>query len=588
MRRTTLQAAVAVLAGVPAMVGLAAPAQAFAAPAFSAVDVSTPGHARVAVSTDAPYVVAWLRSTTHSVRVTEPVFVPTANGEAAFDLETWGVDSAQVMARACADTAFANCDPIVLSGTFVPSDAAPSITWPGDDTVGAADVYSPDVADPEGGGLLVAVWKAERTVLDPGAAVALPLASDGAGSITVQRCSALAPTLCRSSGVTHEIEVNRVLEADGQLGPRYVNPDTAPLILQLHTLEGPAQTYTFDWQVADTAGVVVPGVGGIVENLIPDADGRFQAGIDVSALPDGLYSLVGRLAYTDPDFGEVGRHLDLGQFVIDRAAPAIATITFSSPSLYPYRDGFHDTVAVFFGGAENNTTARVRVTNADGLLLKKVSRSVQAMQAKFFWDGKDSSGTVVPAGTYTISADAVDAAGNQSVARTWTVTVKRQRLAWTTFNHTYPAVQTLDQVHVGSCSAVVKPSSYPWKGSIELRSASKCYRSGAPAVAETVHSVLLPAGTFVTGSVVLSVYGASTIDRMSEAKLFVRNGSGTWRAPRIVDQFLGWHPFDLDNVRQLLGTTQRLTWRVRLDRHQDKYALGSFKVQFSGGYLVAE
>jgi len=587
VRRTIISAATVALVAAP--LSLAAPAVALTTPTFSAVDTSTPGHAKVVITApDATYVAYWLRSTTLNVRVSDPVFAATANGEAAVDLETWGVDSAQVMARACTDQDYATCDSIVLSEAFAPTTVNPVVTWPEDDTVGALDSYEPEVSDPDGGGTLVAVWGSVRTVLTPGTPVALPLATEGVGTIKVLRCSAFAANVCQPTGLTHAIEVNRVLSGGGQASPDYLNPDTAPLVLQLGVSEALDQTFTFQWHVANAAGDVIPGVGGVIENLTANGSGLFQSEVDVSAVADGKFTLLGRLSYTDADFGEVGRNVSLGNFILDRVAPAVGSTTFSSPSLYPYKDGFLDNVTVDFADAENYAAARVIVTDENAAKLRTLSRPVDSHRAHFVWDGQDGSGNVVPAGTYTMTAYAFDAAGNTSTPRTWTVKVVRQRLVWTTFDHTYTAAGTLTQVHVGSCSAVVKPSSYRWKGSIELRSDSKCNRSGAPAVAETVHSVSLPAGTFVAGVVDLNVYGGSTIDRLSEATMWVRNGSGSWRSPVTLDQDVDWQPFRLNHVALLLGPAHRLTWRVRVDRNSDKYSLGKFKVHMSVGSLVAE
>jgi hypothetical protein len=572
------------------MVGLASTAQAFAAPTFSTVDVTAPGHAQVTVTTDAPYVAAWLRSTTLSVRVTDPVFVPTASGEAAFDLETWGVDSAQVMARGCETADVTACDPIVLSPAFVPTTVDPDITWPADDTVGAGDAYTPTVADPNGGGSLVAVYQGQRTLLDPGNPVILPLTAEGASSISVLRCSSLAPNVCRPTGLTHPVEVNRVLAAYGHSTPSNFNADVAPLTLAFEVQEGLTQSFTFDWQVTTWAGVDVPEVGGVVDNLTPDGNGRMATPVDVSALPDGQYRILGRLSYSDSSFGEVGRGLTMGSFTIDRVAPKLGSAAFSSPSLYPYKDGFLDNVSLEIRGADGNTTVRVRVTDQDAVLVRSMSKAVQGQRADFTWDGTDGSGQTLPAGTYTMNAYSLDAAGNTSAPATWTVTVVRQRLSWTRFVHTYTASETLTQVHVGTCSSVVKPSSYRWKGSIELQSESKCNRSGAPAVAESIHSAPLPAGigTIVAGGVKMSVYGGSPIDRLSDATMWVRNGSGSWRPPFTLDQHVDWHPFSLNHVAVLLGPAHRLTWRVRVDHNSDKYSLGSVKLDVNVASLVAE
>ena len=86
-------------------VAQADPAPADPGPVISTVDTSTPGHATGTVSTDRPYVLVQLGTTS-----IESDAEPVVDGTASFDLPTWGFDSTTIRAVGCTSTDPASCD----------------------------------------------------------------------------------------------------------------------------------------------------------------------------------------------------------------------------------------------------------------------------------------------------------------------------------------------------------------------------------------------------------------------------------------------------------------------------------------------
>ncbi len=131
-------------------VAQADPAPADPGPVISTVDTSTPGHATGTVSTDRPYVLVQLGTTS-----IESDAEPVVDGTASFDLPTWGFDSTTIRAVGCTSTDPASCDTETTeSPVFTATDVAPTVTWPSDRSIQGEQVDKITVSDPDGGGVL--------------------------------------------------------------------------------------------------------------------------------------------------------------------------------------------------------------------------------------------------------------------------------------------------------------------------------------------------------------------------------------------------------------------------------------------------
>jgi flagellar basal-body rod modification protein FlgD len=67
--------------------------------------------------------------------------------------------------------------------------------------------------------------------------------------------------------------------------------------------------------------------------------------------------------------------------------------------------------------AATNTNT-IKVLDKDGLLVRSQTGSTSIGKHVITWDGKDDNGNTLPNGTYTVSIDAKDAAGNKVTANT--------------------------------------------------------------------------------------------------------------------------------------------------------------------------
>ena len=106
--------------------------------------------------------------------------------------------------------------------------------------------------------------------------------------------------------------------------------------------------------------------------------------------------------------------------------PPAGAVSVSSKSLYPYRDGYQDTVAVDLGVTNERVDAQLEVLDDEGQTVKKFHES-QSL-GEFTWDGRVSGGGYAPAGTYTFRATLTDDLGNAAVYEGGPVTVSSKKL----------------------------------------------------------------------------------------------------------------------------------------------------------------
>jgi flagellar basal-body rod modification protein FlgD len=63
------------------------------------------------------------------------------------------------------------------------------------------------------------------------------------------------------------------------------------------------------------------------------------------------------------------------------------------------------------------SSVAINVANSSGQLVYSSTQNVQAGSQTFAWNGQDSLGNAMPAGTYTVSITATDAAGNSTAVQ---------------------------------------------------------------------------------------------------------------------------------------------------------------------------
>jgi len=602
MRRIAIPAVVSLLLAVPGLVGIAAPAQAYSVPTFSEVDVSVPGRAHVTVTTDAPYVVVWLRSeqeqvggSTYNISIGPAVVQSTTDGQSTFGVDTWGIDTGRFIARTCTDASVSSCtgEVTAAASTFSPGDPGFEVTWPDDSGIGAGESYSVTATDPDGGGHLFARWvigsyEVENTPLVRGEATLLPLAYEGAGPILIQRCSPFDQRVCHTVD-QRAVKVNRWADAGvryewlGELNPA-LGTKLKPVIT---TYEG--QNFTLDWHVEDAdTSEPIAGASGTLTGLAADAGGVIRPVIDPSAvIGDKTYVLRMTLSYVDPDVGTVSRDL-VARFRIDSMVAPITSISVSSPRLYPYRDEFRDFVDISVTHPYEMGNMRVEVLDANNNLVAALIAYPSIDNDLLTWTGKSRAGGFAPAGVYHFRAIFTDPVGNVSTRTQGSVTVVRKKVMSRYFKRTYSASGSMvKKVAVGGCSTLASPSKRGWAGSLGFYSNNKCSRTVNASFLETRHAVRVPRALWYDGLQISAYGGAAREAARSVAYIAYINNAGKFTEPTMLMPWVGLHSPNEVWGAKFIFPDRYVAWDV-FNGKGSRYDVKSFTVQLEYRVLVPE
>ena len=115
------------------------------------------------------------------------------------------------------------------------------------------------------------------------------------------------------------------------------------------------------------------------------------------------------------------------------ASPNLSSAATTYAAVYPVKDGFRDSTGLSATVSEPVATFKATVRNSAGKAVWTASKTkAPAGRVALAFSGRTTSGTVLPAGTYTFSFTAVDAAGNStSTAGRHVVKVSAKRLSGT-------------------------------------------------------------------------------------------------------------------------------------------------------------
>ncbi len=136
---------------------------------------------------------------------------------------------------------------------------------------------------------------------------------------------------------------------------------------------------------------------------------------------DGTYTY--RVAATDD--WQNGPSSTTGTFIIDTVAPDIGAVSPGADALpwfSPNGDASRETVAWTVSDTEAGSFG-LRVVDADGVAVRKTRVPAVKGTTTVSWSGKDDDGDVVPDGTYEVTMQPRDAAGNDGDSVTRTVVV---------------------------------------------------------------------------------------------------------------------------------------------------------------------
>lgn len=120
---------------------------------------------------------------------------------------------------------------------------------------------------------------------------------------------------------------------------------------------------------------------------------------------------------------------------VDLGAPTLSSIIGSGTTFYPYADGFRDTFAPAFTLNEKATVTLTVKTGA-GTLVRSISSVKTAGRTSLTWNGRNSAGYQVGAGTYYWTLTAQDPAGNRRITSRYAVYVSGKRLVTKTATYT--------------------------------------------------------------------------------------------------------------------------------------------------------
>ncbi len=165
----------------------------------------------------------------------------------------------------------------------------------------------------------------------------------------------------------------------------------------------------------------------------------------LTGLADGTATLTAGVATHEAIFATVGTKLVTVEFVGDRNylpgtasmsptvianSVAASAVGVSATSIYPYRDGWRDTVGVR-GTRLEPASVSVAVFSPTGRKVRNTAFGRAAGTYVFAWNGRASGGTALPAGRYRVVQVLVDAFGARRTVTSY-VALSTKRMAWYT------------------------------------------------------------------------------------------------------------------------------------------------------------
>ena len=125
-------------------------------------------------------------------------------------------------------------------------------------------------------------------------------------------------------------------------------------------------------------------------------------------------------------------------------------------TFYPYRDGYRDALPIT-GTRLEPLTVTVRITNDAGALVALTTLPQVAGRYTWLWQGRTTSGTLLPAGRYTVRQTFRDSFGTTHNV-TLGVTLSRKRLVWHTTTVAKAGSNVRDRVTGGAAKVTIDTS----------------------------------------------------------------------------------------------------------------------------------
>jgi subtilisin family serine protease len=277
-------------------------------------------------------------------------------------------------------------------------------------------------------------------------------------------------------------------------------------------------------------------------------------------VPDGTYTV--EIDTSATRNGTLLRGAAAASVRVDTAAPTLSSLTGGGTTFYPYPDGYRDT---FSPGVTRNEggTLTLSVRTSTGALVRTITATRAAGSTSLTWDGRNGSGVIVSAGTYTWQYTAADTAGNSRTSTAQTVYVSAKKLVAKTQVFWQYGRVAYGWGGTASCARIAS-SAY---GSQGLRLLNSC----AAATYGTQYAWVKYQATLPTavryGSVSVQVYGYSHFHRAALSGAFYRTDGKGPDVPRQVSLTSGtaaWYGLGSVSAAGHYTTSRVLTVAVRV------------------------
>lgn len=552
------------------------------------LDTTTTGHVRGSGTTDAAFISISLVDGAQVRRTSAPQQV--IGGAFTFDEETWGLRTDRtytLRVNACANAGIGSCVP--TDTAFTPTDVDPEVTWPVDRAIGPGETASVTIADPLGGGFLMARWGEEASSLRVLVAGVNTLAlKEGAGTVSIQRCG--YGIGCRETGLSAGFVVDQVFQGYLSGGGR-VRPDGTPAADATFEVGGEApEPVTFVWHVVDASEATVPGSDGTVTGIVLGAFATIPIGVDLTGLPDGPYRLVGEMSYDSTDFGHRSHPFRSSPVWVDTVGPdTMSNLGVSNRRVFPAPDGYRDEFRILFRTPEEGGSGYFEYLRKDGTPVARVDVEVPGpghdRWVSTVWRGRNDNKGMVRAGTYRVRFHQTDSVGNTGRFDLGKVTVSWKRFVSARVDRSVTASASMLDSWSGGCSSILRGGSRHQRGALGLMSNTRCgSRTWEGSGVSSVHGIRVPPG-WVKGNVSVSVIGGAARGRQGSIAVleYWSKKESTWVAANSLDGRYGEHA-DGWTVSTNLIVKDALIWRVATG-YGNRYDVKAFKVSFRGKYF---
>ncbi|HWU20829.1 MAG TPA: FlgD immunoglobulin-like domain containing protein [Nocardioides sp.] len=254
------------------------------------------------------------------------------------------------------------------------------------------------------------------------------------------------------------------------------------------------------------------------------------------------------------------------------APPDVTAITASPATIYPRigtaKRPAYTTITV---ESTTNDVTSLEVRDAADATVQTFDLTASDTTV---WNGRDSGGSLVPAGSYTLIAFN----GTAAATVTGTVTVSLQRLVLKTYTvHTLPTRAAWK--YVGKCSTLRKPSRRGWTGSYGYYANTKCRtQTWLASAVITVHDVRVPAAERYVDARIDTYGGAAKRKPGSRAGIEYWNNTGKkWVSFRLIGSKVAWHNGATAGATPLIDSQRFISWRF-YTAYQGQYDVAKFRV----------